>query len=125
MSEDIHYILGHPEISESDLEFIFKFYHSICRFYHEDSYEFKEICYKIKNAFSYEQIKYYDLSADYYIETYNGSEVLCIKNHIQHAVSYLVYKYFGEKEYSDLERHKFRYIDGNPWNNDIDNIEVI
>lgn len=62
---------------------------------------------------------------DYFIENYNGAEVLCIKNHIQHAVPYLVYKYFGEKEYSDLERCKFRYIDGNVWNNDINNIEVV
>ncbi len=73
----------------------------------------------------HEDFPYICKEFDYYIENYNDAEVLCIKNHIQHAVPYLVYKYFGEKKYSDLERHKFRYIDGNPWNNDIYNIEVI
>lgn len=70
MSEDIRCIMGHPEISESDLAFLFKFTRSIRRFYLEDSYEFKELCYKTKMAFSYEFDKSYSSSADYYIEIY-------------------------------------------------------
>lgn len=87
-------------------------------FYHEGYYDYLDI--EIENDFPYTCKEF-----DYFIENYNGIEVLCIKNHILHAVPYLVYKYFGEKEYSDLERCKFRYIDGNVWNNDINNIEVV
>ena len=58
------------KISNTDYKFIKKFIASIYPIYDEDSYECKELCSKLKMAFSYEFDKSYSSSADYYIEIY-------------------------------------------------------
>ena len=102
------------KISDSDYRFIKKFMALIIRFYDEDSYESKELCCKLKMAFSYEFEKSFLSSADYFIDIYEEikdtdklpySEKNEAKNFFQNKIAKMKYNharsYYYDKDYHE------------------------
>ena len=92
------------KVDNINYQFILILISAIERYYDKDSYELKNLCYKIKMAFSYEFNKSYLSSADYFIEVYEEIKYKDI-------LSYSEKKNFFENKISVMKQsHAWSYI---------------